>query len=148
MAWHAKAAWSFMDGRRTRRQVAWRIFRDARRAWPVGVFALSAALLPAPAVAEEPVLPPLGLPVACEIGRTCMIQNYFDHDPGAEAEDYACGDLVYDAHRGTDFRVPDLAAMADGVPVVAAAAGRVRAVRDAMPDIDAQQVDRAAIEGR
>lgn len=109
--------------------------------------AVFGAILGSAAAAEEP-LPPLGLPVACEIGRRCVIQNYFDSDPGPGAQDYACGDLTYDGHRGTDFRVPDLVAMSEGVPVVAAAAGRVRAVRDGMPDIDARDADPAAIDGR
>lgn len=77
-----------------------------------------------------------------------MVQNYFDHDSGPGARDYACGTLVYDSHRGTDIRVPDLPAMARGVPVLAAAPGRVRAVRDAMPDIDVREIGRAAVAKR
>lgn len=112
------------------------------------LFAGAGAVLSAAAAAQEPSPPPLGLPVVCEIGRLCVIQNYFDNDSGPDARDYACGDLTYDGHRGTDFRVPDLAAMANGVPVIAAAAGRVRAIRDGIQDIDAREVDQATIEGR
>lgn len=108
--------------------------------------AVSGAILGTAAAAQE--LPPLDLPVMCDIGRLCVIQNYYDGDPGPGARDYDCGDLTYDGHRGTDFRVPDLAAMADGVPVVAAAAGRVLRIRDGVRDIDAREVDRATIEGR
>ena len=30
----------------------------------------------------------LELPVACEVGRTCFIQNYVDADPSAAAKDW------------------------------------------------------------
>lgn len=89
-----------------------------------------------------------GLPVDCAIGRDCHIQNFFDHDPGPGRVDYACGRLSYDGHTGTDFRVADLPAMERGVPVVAAAAGTVRGVRDGMPDVNVRDIDPAAIKGR
>ncbi len=124
------------------------VFIGFRRAgWAALLVALGA--LPGSAASSQEAPPPsFGLPVACDIGKLCTIQNYFDHDAGPQAEDYSCGDLTYDGHRGTDIRVPDLAAMARGVPVIAAAAGRVRAIRDSMPDIDAREVDEAEIEGR
>jgi hypothetical protein len=69
----------------------------------------------------------LGLPLDCEPGRTCFVQNYVDHDPGPEAVDHACRRRTYDGHDGTDLRVPDLPAMEAGVDVLAPArAGRVR----------------------
>jgi murein DD-endopeptidase MepM/ murein hydrolase activator NlpD len=89
-----------------------------------------------------------GLPVACEIGRDCFIQNYFDHDPGPDRRDYACGELSYDGHSGTDFRVADVPAMSRGVTVVAAASGTVKAVRDGMPDVKVDEAGRIAIKGR
>lgn len=92
----------------------------------------------APAAAQpEPDGPPpaLILPVACAMGTDCWVQSYFDHDPGARDIDYTCGSATYGAHLGTDFRVADLAAMARGVPVVAAAAGVVAGVRDGVEDI-------------
>jgi hypothetical protein len=76
----------------------------------------------------------LGLPIACEPGRTCYIQNYVDTDASASARDYKCGTLTYDAHNGTDFRVPSLEAQRAGVEVLAAAGGRVLRTRDGMPD--------------
>ena len=51
----------------------------------------------------------LGMPIACEPGRTCYIQNYTDADPSVSARDYKCGTLTYDDHNGTDFRLPSLA---------------------------------------
>lgn len=78
--------------------------------------------------------PRLRLPVECRLGEECFIQNYVDVDPGPDRMDYACGRLTYDGHQGSDFRLPDLAAMRRGAPVVAAAAGTVARVRDGMAD--------------
>ena len=77
----------------------------------------------------------LALPLACDLGKDCFIQQYPDHDPGPGAADYACGSLSYDGHDGTDFALPSLAAMQAGVTVRAAAAGVVRGTRDGRPDI-------------
>ena len=32
----------------------------------------------------------LGLPIDCEIGTTCRIQQYVDRDPGPGYTDFAC----------------------------------------------------------
>lgn len=77
----------------------------------------------------------LRLPVACEIGRTCVIQHYVDHDSSPAARDYRCGTLTYDGHDGTDIRLPTLAAQKAGVAVVASADGRVLRIRDGMEDV-------------
>jgi hypothetical protein len=89
-----------------------------------------AALLSAPVQAA----PVLSLPIDCEIGAACIVQNYVDRDPGPAARDYHCGFLTYDGHKGTDIRVIDRARYKQGMAVLAAAAGRVRAVRDGMAD--------------
>ncbi len=78
--------------------------------------------------------PRLSLPVACSLGETCFIQHLVDHDPGPGLRDFTCGSLTYEGHKGTDFRLSTLSEMADGVPVRAAAPGRVRAARDGMAD--------------
>jgi hypothetical protein len=90
----------------------------------------------------------LDLPIACDMGRECYIQNYTDRRPGPEYRDFTCGRLSYDGHEGTDFRVRDLPAMRRGVPVVAAADGEVRAVRDGMDDISINEIGGEAVEGR
>ena len=77
----------------------------------------------------------LTVPLDCQLGDTCYIQQYPDRDPGPAATDYSCGPLSYDGHDGTDFALPDLAAQAAGVNVLAAAAGQITGTRDAMPDI-------------
>jgi Peptidase family M23 len=83
------------------------------------------------------------LPIDCEPGVDCWILRHVDHDPGPGVRDYACGKLAGDAHKGTDFAIPDLAAMVDGVEVRAAAPGVVDALRDGMPD---QRLDEAGLE--
>lgn len=78
--------------------------------------------------------PQLSLPVDCEIGAACVVQNYVDRDPGPGARDHTCGPLSYDGHQGTDIRVPGRPEMAAGVAVLAAAPGVVRVARDGLPD--------------
>jgi hypothetical protein len=88
----------------------------------------------------QPVLaapPALELPILCSLGQDCFIQNYFDHDPGTGWRNYACGHLSYDGHTGTDFRLPGMEAMRQGVAVVAAANGVVVGLRDGEPDVPA-----------
>ncbi len=81
--------------------------------------------------------PQLELPVACEIGAVCVVQNYVDQDPGPGARDHACGPLSYDGHKGTDIRLPGRPEMAAGVAVLAAAPGVVRATNDGAADVSA-----------
>jgi hypothetical protein len=80
----------------------------------------------------------LRMPVACEVGRTCYIQNYVDVDPSTSAKDYRCGTLTYDGHNGTDFRLPSLDTQQPTGDVLAAADGRVARVRDGVPDVAAR----------
>lgn len=87
-------------------------------------------------------------PIACDLGETCHIQQYVDADPGPGAQDYRCGPLSYDGHKGTDFALPTLAAMEAGVPVLAAAPGVVTALRDGMADRAFAEGDTASVEGR
>lgn len=108
--------------------------------------ALCALLATAPVAAAE--APRLGLPLDCKLGKTCYIQKYVDHDRGAGYADYRCGPLSADGHKGTDFRLPDFAAMTRGVAVLAAAAGVVGAIRDGMPDVDARLVGEDAVTDR
>ncbi|MBF0307278.1 MAG: M23 family metallopeptidase [Alphaproteobacteria bacterium] len=90
----------------------------------------------------------LGLPLDCQPGRDCWIIQYPDLDPGSGWRDHTCGRRSYDGHSGTDFGIPDLAAMARGVPVLAAAAGRVEAVRDGMKDRRHEAANAKEIAGR
>ena len=96
-------------------------------------------------------LPPkfeLVLPIDCKIGETCFIQNYVDVDPSRRWRDYQCRGLSNDGHKGTDFRLPDLAAMERGVAVVAAAAGRVKGYRKNLADGLYFNGDTGGLEGK
>lgn len=88
------------------------------------------------------------LPLDCDMRSDCFIQQYFDHVPGAEYGDYACGRLSYDGHTGTDFRVRDLVQMEEGIPVLAAAPGTVRATRDGMDDVSVNEIGLDALGDR
>ncbi len=110
-----------------------------------GCAALLIALFAATAAAGELRL---GLPVRCTLGVDCFIQNHVDRDPGPGWRDFACGHLAYDGHLGTDFRVPSLAQMHQGVEVLASASGTVAAVRDGEPDVAVGERGRATVLGR
>jgi hypothetical protein len=106
-------------------------------------FVIAFTLLALPAKAFD-----LGFPLDCTLGETCFIQQFTDHDAGATAKDFTCGTLAYDGHDGTDFALPSLKAMTEGVNVLAAAEGVVLGVRDGMADVAATDENRANIAGR
>lgn len=87
-------------------------------------------------------------PIACDLGEDCHIQQYVDADPGPGAQDFRCGPLSYDGHKGTDFALPSLVEMEAGVPVLASAPGVVKALRDGMADGAFAAGDAASVEGR
>lgn len=97
------------------------------------------------ASAQAPA-PRFAFPLACEIGKTCEVQHYVDRDPGPGTLDYRCGPHTYDGHDGTDIRLLDMQAQARGVAVLAAAAGRVVAIRDGVPDEFLRPEKRAALQ--
>jgi hypothetical protein len=90
----------------------------------------------------------LYFPVRCELGSTCFVQNYVDHDGTDRVRDYQCGGRSYDAHDGTDIRIPDMAVQRQGVEVLAAAAGTVTAIRDEVDDVSVRTIGKAAIKGK
>ena len=91
----------------------------------------------------------LGLPLTCTLGETCWVANYVDVDPTEAARDFRCRARTYNTHDGTDFAIRDLAVMAQGVPVVASAAGIVRNVRDGVEDVGiTNEAARAQLAGR
>ena len=87
-------------------------------------------------------------PVACTLGDDCYIQQTMDHDPSNGARDAFCENMTYDTHKGTDFGLASLAAMADGVNVIAAANGVVQGIRDGMVDIAQRGPNAPDIKGR
>ncbi|MEO1190296.1 MAG: M23 family metallopeptidase [Pseudomonadota bacterium] len=106
---------------------------------------LAAALVALPFTAPLAEKPPFEMeyPIACPEGQRCPVMVHVDHDPGPGIKDFACGTVTYDGHSGIDFRVEDLLAVAQGVPVLAAAPGVVSIIRDDVPDHNPFNYDQA-----
>ena len=103
-----------------------------------------AAFIAAPGARAQDLT--LKLPIDCEIGKSCWVQQYVDHDSSPGVKDYACGGQTYDGHDGTDIRIRDTAS---GAKVIASAEGTVKAVRDGEDDrLMRTEADRAAIADR
>jgi len=119
------------------------------RVCPAGVLLAAVVwILSTAGVLAEAAAPVLGLPLACEPGRTCFIQSYVDTDPSAAARDFRCGSATYDGHKGVDFRVLSTAAARTGIAVLASAPGVVKGVRDSMPDELIREAGRASVTSR
>ena len=103
------------------------------------------ALLLFPAIAAAQVL---DLPVACTIGKQCLVQKLFDHQQGEGRRDYRCGTHTTEEHDGIDIRVRTLADMRAGVAVLAAADGIVLRVRDGEPDVSVLERGTDAVKSR
>lgn len=100
------------------------------------------------AAAGEASPPSLSLPIACELGTNCFVQSYVDIGAGPGVRDFACGDATYDGHTGIDFRLLSAAAAKAGVPVLAAADGVVKGLRDGETDVFVSDGGRELIKGR
>ena len=103
--------------------------------------AVLALLLGGGAAAQMPPFE-MDSPIRCPAGQRCPIEVQVDHDPGPGIRDFACGTVTYDGHSGIDIRVQDLLSVAQGVPVVAAAPGRVVTVQDQIRDHSSFDYDR------
>lgn len=112
-----------------------------------GAFAVTGLVQPA-AAQDTGSAPQLSMPIACEIGKTCFVQNYVDIDPGPAAQDFACGAATYQGHKGTDFRLLSVAETAKHIAVIASADGTVKSLRDGMEDIFVSQGGAANIQNR
>ena len=102
----------------------------------VGLLSLLSALPLSSALAEKITdgRPELTLPIDCQIGKECYVQNFVDIDPGKGVLDPSCGKASYNGHKGTDFAILSMKQMANGVRVIAALPGRVIGVRNRMAD--------------
>lgn len=100
------------------------------------------------AVASSAQALELEVPIACEVGKECFVQNYVDHGPGIMAVDYNCGTLTYDDHKGTDIRLKNILAMQKGVNVLAAAPGMVQALRDGVMDVSFREGGPGSVKAR
>ncbi len=90
----------------------------------------------------------LQLPLECDYGKNCYIQKYVDAAEGKASQDYRCGSLSNNDHKGTDFRLHDYDSLNSGVNVIAAMTGKVLEVRDYMPDVNADLIDVKSVFNR
>jgi hypothetical protein len=115
--------------------------------FPALVLFLALTLPFAPGLAPPAAALTLELPIDCQVGRNCFVQNHVDLAPGPQWADPACGPLSYDKHKGTDFRIL-FGQMRVGVAVKAAAPGVVRGVRDGVADVSVRQSGAENVQGR
>lgn len=107
---------------------------------------LAAMLMMSPLAAEPVAALELSVPIACNLGRDCFVQNYVDIDPEKTVLTADCGQASYDSHKGTDFRVLNTLVEKD---VLASAPGRVKALRQDMPDrLVLSKADRASVRDK
>jgi len=114
---------------------------SVRNVLPGALVAAGAVLFPfdsAPAQDRPDIV--LELPVDCTVGADCHIDAYVDLDASRRWKDYQCRGLSYENSRGTEFELRSLQQMAEGVPVRAAADGRVKAYRATQPDLTDPQL--------
>jgi murein DD-endopeptidase MepM/ murein hydrolase activator NlpD len=76
----------------------------------------------------------LRLPVACIVGTECFVQQMPDIDPSPSVLDPLCGLATHQGHDGWDIRLRSLREIAQDVPVLAVADGRVARTRDGVAD--------------
>ena len=121
----------------------------SKRPFPLAVAMLSTALL-SQAAAQTRTTDPisLALPLACELGKTCFLQNYVDTDPSSNWKDYRCGEQSYDGHDGTDIRILSMEEQRAGVDVLAAAPGTVTGTRDGVADVSIRDPGAESVKGR
>ncbi len=91
----------------------------------------------------------LSFPVKCTVGETCWIVQYPDVDPApGHARDFTCGNATYDGHKGTDIAIAGVREMRKGVPVVAAADGKVVGTRNGERDEYLKRVGKDAVRDK
>ena len=90
----------------------------------------------------------LALPIRCQVGVSCFVQNYVDRDASDKVRDYNCGRRSYDGHDATDIRIRNQEIQKQGVEVLAAAPGRVIGMRNDMDDVSIRTAGKAAIAGK
>ncbi len=127
---------------------------DASAGSPMRPVSLAALLVlasvgAAHAAAPQAAAPAFALPLACQIGRTCEIQHYFDRDPRPPrfATTHAAG-APTTATTASTIRILDMAAQRAGVDVLAAAPGRVARLRDGVADISIRAPGAPSVAGQ
>ena len=91
-------------------------------------------ILASTASAADNSLPKFLLPIVCQIGVNCWVQNLVDFDAGPKWKDPFCGPASFNKHKGTDIRLRYLADLKSNVSVLNMADGKVLAMRNDMEE--------------
>lgn len=110
--------------------------------------AVAAIVIATSAWPVQAEVPFLRLPIDCDLGRTCYIEDLMDRDPGPGVADYACGLKARADHGGVDFALLSFEQIDTGIAVLAAADGVVAAIRDGVPDVPATDPNSDDIVGK
>ena len=78
--------------------------------------------------------PQFGLPLNCSGDAPCFVQNLVDIDRGKGILDPFCNAATFDKHKGTDIRLPNIAARQRWGDILSIADGVVTATRGNMAD--------------
>lgn len=73
-------------------------------------------------------------PVPCQLNHSCYIQQYVDHQPQLNGRDFKGGQLASAHYPGTDIAIASFKAMAQNIPVLAVADGKVIAIKNQSSD--------------
>ena len=139
--------WAIIGNHRSRLRAAPEV--DAASVSRAGIYLVSLFVSVSAFASDLPPGNGFSLPLKCTPGVDCWVMNYPDMAPGPDVKDPTCGPRSYDGHKGTDFAIRDLAAMGRGVPVLAAADGIVRRLRDGVPDkMMRTKADGTSLKGR
>ncbi|MEO9820039.1 MAG: M23 family metallopeptidase [Paracoccaceae bacterium] len=111
-------------------------------------FAAGLALSVAPLMGAADQRPVFSIPIDCDLGETCFIQQYVDRDAGPDVQDYMCSGLSYEGHQGTDFALNTLRDLSRSVDVLAAAPGVVVGARDGIKDQLLTNENQDSVKGR
>ncbi|MGN7610479.1 M23 family metallopeptidase [Magnetococcales bacterium HHB-1] len=90
--------------------------------------------------------PEFDVPLQCAFPTVCRVVKLMDHDQGPGSYDFRRLPMATDNHNGVDLAILDPARYKEGVPVLAAAGGRVLGVRNNMKDVNALLVSRLKLK--
>jgi murein DD-endopeptidase MepM/ murein hydrolase activator NlpD len=117
-------------------------FYGAAKFW---LFATAVTVLSSPALTSDLQF---SWPIDCLVGEDCWIVKHVDMEGGPTFQDFTCGNLTSDGHRGTDIALRGVGRIDRGVRVLAAASGTVIGLRNSMPDVDVRLGDSSPVDGR
>ena len=110
---------------------------------------IAACMLPSFSPVGAQDKPQFSLPIDCTGDAPCFLQNLVDMIAGPGVGDPFCNAVTFNAHKGTDIRLPNLADMQRWGDILAMAEGVVTGTRDSMADrLWQTDADRNLFKGR